>query len=268
MKSTALSKARRGQPQQEGNGNGNPAVAEAAANAAAKGLKAVQLVKLERAALTVEVVSETGLIVHEFSEKSIKQMLAKQMKTASKGRDKKDPFEDFKSSLYKFPDSNDFGFPARGFKACFVRASNDVDLVKTEMKRAIRVLGTGDEAMNVDGLVKIEAEPLNPKLFTQYDHEYAKQLEAYHKKGISMRRDIVRLETGVADIRFRGHFPQWKATVHVQYNKRAVSEEQLMALIDAAGFGVGIGEWRPGAPKSESGQFGCFHVNIDATVSA
>ena len=84
--------------------------------------------------------------------------------------------------------------------------------------------------------------------------------------GISMRRDIVRLENGVADIRFRAFYPKWKAKVHVQYNKRAISQEQLLALIDAAGFGVGIGEWRPGAPKSESGQFGCFCVKTDATI--
>ena len=270
MKAGSLLRTRRSASQEftetttPGNGNGNP---DPLAKAPDK-VKAVPLVQLERAPLLVTVVSETGLIVHEFSEKSKKQMLDKQMGKATKGREKKVPLDDFKSSLYKFPGKEEYGFPARGFKACFVRAANDVDLVKTEMKRAIRVLGTGDEAMNVDGLIKIEAPPLPRALYSKWDIEYEKELEPYHKVGISMREDVVRLETGVADIRFRAFYPFWTAKVQVHYNRRAVSEEQLLALIDAAGFGVGIGEWRPGAPKSESGQFGCFHVKLGENVQS
>lgn len=266
MKATTLPRTRRGS---NGNGNGNghgapPASPETPqAAAAASGKKAVELVKLERESVTLKISSETGLIVHNFTEKAIQMMLDKQMGKATTGRAKKNPVEDFRGSLYKMQNGTDYGFPARGFKACFVKAANDVDLVKTEMKRAIRVLGTGDEAMNVDGLVKICSEPLAKEHYTPYDLEHEAELVAEHKYGISMRRDMVRLETGVADIRFRAWFPKWWALIKIQWNKRVLSHEQLLALVDAAGFGVGIGEWRPGAPKSESGQFGCFCVQID-----
>jgi hypothetical protein len=256
--STLLKKSRI--PQTNGNGNGDEeALLESKGKKAA--VKKVEVIRLDRAKIRLHLVGETGLIVHDFDEKSIKQMLDKQMGKASRGREKKDPLAAFKGSLYKLPKGG-YGFPARGFKACFVKASNDVELVKTEMKRALRVLGTGEEAMSVEGLIRIQADPLPKALWGEYDKEYQKDLKVEHAHGISMRRDMVRLETGVADIRFRGFFPRWSCDVDILFNRRMISEEQLTALVDAAGFGVGIGEWRPGAPKSESGQFGCFTVGI------
>ena len=228
------------------------------------------LVKLQLGKVLVPVISQTGLIVHEFSAKSKKEMLATQMKEAKKGREAKNPLEDFKGSLYKFPAdgplAGKFGFPARGFKACFVNAANDVELEKTKIKRQLRVHGTGEASMNVDGLILIEADPLPKALWTEWDHKYAKELEEYHKAGISMREDVVRLANGSADLRYRAIYPNWRAKVPVVYNSRMLSQEQLLALIDAAGFGVGIGEWRPGAPQSQSGQFGCFVVNTDEKI--
>lgn len=270
MKATALPRTRRGQelPSVEagGNGNGNGNGGNKNSIPGGKG-KSYVLVKLERAEATLRVVGETGLIVHDWNEKAIQMMLDKQMGKASAGKTKKDPLADCIGSLYKMASGKGYGFPARGFKACFVKAANDVELMKTEMKRAIRVLGTGDEGMNVDGLVRIDSDPLPVGLYTDYDKEYEKQLAELHKYGISMRRDMVRLETGVADIRFRGHFPNWWAEIRIQFNQRVITHEQLMALVDAAGFGVGIGEWRPGSPKSESGQFGCFSVDSSKPIN-
>jgi hypothetical protein len=228
------------------------------------------LVKLQLGKALVPILSQTGLIVHEFSAKSKKEMLATQMKEAKKGREAKDPLADFKGSLYKFPAhgplAGKFGFPARGFKACFVNAANDVELEKTKIKRQLRVHGTGEASMNVDGLILIEADPLPKSLWTEWDHKYAKELEEYHAAGISMREDVVRLANGSADLRYRAIYPNWRAKVPVVYNSRMLSREQLLALIDAAGFGVGIGEWRPGAPQSQSGQFGCFVVNTNEPI--
>lgn len=234
-----------------------------------------QLVKLQLGKIIVPVISQTGLIVHEFSEKSKREMLHNMQKKPKTGREIRDPLADFKGSLYKFPEggplSGQYGFPARGFKACFVNAANDVELQKTQIKRQLRVHGTGEGAMNVDALILIESDPLPKELWTKWDHEYAKELAAYHAIGISMREDVVRLANGSADLRYRAIYPNWRAKIPVIYNSRMLSRDQLLALIDAAGFGVGIGEWRPGAPQSQSGQFGCFVVDtsklIEVTVN-
>ena len=70
------------------------------------------------------------------------------------------------------------------------------------------------------------------------------------------REDMVRLQGNTADIRYRGEFPKWSIDLPITYNARIVSAEQLVAMLDAGGFGTGIGEWR----TEKDGQFGRFHV--------
>jgi hypothetical protein len=44
--------------------------------------------------------------------------------------------------------------------------------------------------------------------------------------------------------------------VRVRFNANVLSAAQIVNLFNTAGFGVGIGEWRP----EKDGQFGMFHV--------
>lgn len=80
-----------------------------------------------------------------------------------------------------------------------------------------------------------------------------------------MREDMVRLETGVADLWYRAEYPEWSAALRISYNANMLSLEQLVNLVNAAGFG-GVGEWRPSAPKSASGSYGCFRVKTEVDV--
>jgi hypothetical protein len=77
-----------------------------------------------------------------------------------------------------------------------------------------------------------------------------------------MREDMVRLETGVADIRYRPGFPEWSAVLPITFNASLLSVKSLIHLVDGAGQG-GVGEWRPSAPKSASGSYGTFRVDTD-----
>lgn len=60
-----------------------------------------------------------------------------------------------------------------------------------------------------------------------------------------MREDMVRIAMGTADVRHRAEFLEWEVTVPVTYNASIISLEQLVNLFNIAGFGVGVGEWRP-----------------------
>lgn len=172
---------------------------------------------------TVEVTvrGTSSLICHKWSEKAKKQMLDKQMKKASKGKEAKDPEQDYWDSLYHLPGGK-FGFPAIGFKAAMVRAGTYADFKMTFLRGAFHVLGE---------YVEIDGEP-------------------------QMREDMVRIGMGTADIRYRGEFPEWTATLPIRYNARAISLEQLMNLVVIAGFSVGVGEWRP----EKDGQHGTFEI--------
>ena len=173
----------------------------------------------------------TPLIVSKFSEKAKQMMLDKQMKKASAGKEAKDPQKQYEESLYKFADGKRTGFPAVEFKAAMVRAGKQLGMVMTDLRGRFHVMAEEND------LVEIKGEP-------------------------HIREDMVRLATGVADIRFRGEYsPGWEAEITIQYFKNAISKEQLAQLVVLAGFSCGIGEWRP--ERSNSGSYGLFELVND-----
>ena len=188
----------------------------------------IEIPKVEIATVKFRVRGITPLIVSRFSEKAKQMMLEKQMKKASAGKEAKNPEEQYENSLYKFADGKRTGFPAVGFKAAMVRGGKQLGFTMTDLRGRFHVMA--DEG----DLVEIHGEP-HP------------------------REDMVRLATGVADIRFRGeYYAGWEAELTIQYFKNAISAEQLAQLISIAGFSCGIGEWRP--EKSNSGSFGLFEL--------
>lgn len=195
----------------------------------------ITLVSVPTETVEIPIVGITPLIVHNWSEKAKRQMLEKQMSRGTRiVKDPKDPEADYLSSRYII-DADGDGFPATGFKASIVGACRLFDgLPMTRAKTCIFVAGVGSAQ-----LVPIVGKP-------------------------EMREDMVRLETGVADIRFRAEYFPWSATLKVKYLPSMLNLSSLVALVNAAGLG-GIGEWRPSAPKTASGSFGMFEVAMEVT---
>ena len=190
---------------------------------AANSTTTVVLPPLQIETVNVTLIGDTPLIVHRWSEKAKKQMLDKQMKRASAGKEAKDPERDFRESLYVLEDGA-YGFPIIGFKAAAVTACTSIGSMTKVAAR---------QAFHVDGEFAI-IEGDEPK----------------------MREDMVRVGMGTADIRYRGEFKKWFTTIAVKYNANVMSAEQILNLMQTAGFAVGVGEWRP----EKDGQFGRFHV--------
>lgn len=196
----------------------------------------VVIQKIGRALAEVQIEGTAPLIVNRFSAKARQRMLDKQMgKTVM--REPKNPEECFQASLSPLPGDR-YGFPSTGFKAAIVGAARYFDnkkLSMTALKQMVFVKGEGS-----DMLVPIEGEP-------------------------KMREDMVRNETGVADVRFRGEFWPWRAKLEIVYVRSLFGVDSLLSLVDAAGMG-GIGEWRPASKKSHSGMYGTFAVVDDQDV--
>ena len=198
------------------------------------GVENVKIPPIEVGQFSIVLIGDSQLISHRWSEKAKKEMLDKQMGKAKQAKAKKDPWMDFCESMYwltKMPakpkqrnvDKGKFGFPAVAFKAAAVGGCRAVDGIKmTEARAAFHVVGE---------FVEINGRP-------------------------EMREDMVRLQGSTADIRYRAGFFPWSATIQVTYNSRFLTAEQIVNLFNQAGFGVGVGEWRP----EKNGPFGRFHV--------
>lgn len=191
--------------------------------------------KLELKEFYLKLIGDSPLIVHAWSEKAKREMLDKQMKKASKGREAKDPFMDFCDSLYwlserpEKPTMEDvqaakFGFPVVAFKAAAIDGAFQAGALpkKTTARGAFHILGE---------MVEIDGKPI-------------------------MREDMVRVGMGTADIRYRAEFEEWSVILKIRYNELAMSMEQIINLFNFGGFGVGVGEWRP----AKDGSYGMFHV--------
>jgi hypothetical protein len=194
----------------------------------------IAIPKIDVRQLELRLVGDSPLISHAWSEKTKRQMLDKQMKKAKAAKEAKDPFGDYVDSLYwlskkpakpteELVKAGKFGFPCVAFKAAAVGACRFSEGIKmTEARGAFHVNGE---------FAEIIGKP-------------------------TMREDMVRVGMGTADIRFRGEFNPWSVVMTVSYNAAVLSPEQIVNLFNLAGFGVGVGEWRP----EKDGGYGRFHV--------
>jgi len=56
----------------------------------------------------------------------------------------------------------------------------------------------------------------------------------------------------------RNAFHDWSTTVEIEYNKAQLSAEQIVNILNWAGFHIGVGAFR----KEKSGNFGMFYVKV------
>lgn len=197
----------------------------------------VQITAIASETLSVPIVGTMPLIVHNFSEKSKRQMLdAQQGKKSPKVA--RDPQAEFEAAFYRT--KSGYGFPVTAFKAATVGAARfyGKDVKMTELRQFIFMRGVISDN-DPQALVEIVGEP-------------------------RMREDVVRLGgmNRSADLRYRPEFPEWSTTLEVTYVTSSLSRDSVLSLIDAGGLGIGIGEWRP----EKRGEFGTYRIDPSKNV--
>lgn len=200
---------------------------------------------LDLKTVKIRIVGDSPLIVHAWSEKAKRMMLETQMKTTkTKGREARNPYDDFVSSLYwltekpeSTPEAFDkaikngakFGFPVTAVKQCANSAAYRLNWVKNQME-------------------------LRSSYFLSSEYGDMFCIEGDIPE---MREDMVRIGMGSADLRYRAEFKNWSANLTLTYNASgSLTLEQILNCINAGGFAVGLGEWRP----EKDGDFGRFHI--------
>lgn len=194
----------------------------------------IEIDRIDAETLRVPIVGTAPLIVHRFSEKAKRAMLDA-MQGRKSPKEPKDPEAEYKAAFYRLADGRP-GFPAIAFKSATVGGARFYSgITMTALKQFLFFKGEPGE----DGqpYVLIEGEP-------------------------KMREDVVRVNRGGTDLRYRPEFPEWKATLDVIYVRSALTRNSVLSLIDAGGMGVGVGEWRP----ERDGGFGTYMVDQSRKV--
>lgn len=210
---------------------------------AAKAKGAVTLERITDETITVPIVGLTSMIPHQWAEKAKRLMRAKQFGETQQKRQPKNMDEEAEAAMYRLPDGRP-GMPATAFKAAMVAACRFFEgIPMTEGRLMIFIRGEGpDQLVPIRGTEQI-------------------------------REDMPRNATGVVDLRYRtallagvtGTDP-WRADIKVVFPPRLISMQSIIALLDASGR-VGVGDWRPGSPKSNSGTFGTYRIDDEALAA-
>lgn len=209
-------------------------------------VEVVAIKPIEMQTVEIKIEGDTPLIMHAWSEKAKRMMLeAQQGKAKGKQKDVKNPVEDFINSMYWLTEQpteateaafekaivNDakFGFPVTAFKQAAISAAYRMGWVKDKMG----LRGAFFIESDFGNMIEIKSEPP------------------------VMREDMVKIGMGTADLRYRGEFRHWAATLRIKYNINGqFSLESILNIINAGGTICGVGEWRP----EKDGQFGMFHI--------
>lgn len=196
------------------------------------------------------IVGDTPLIVHAWSEKAKREMLAKQVKATRAAREARDPEADFVSSLYEMGEGA-FGFPATGVKICILSAAHK---------------DRGVARSAVMGALFLEADMIRVRPALAGAICDMPLIRIWGDKP-AMREDMVKIGAGlskVASLAYRAQFTHWALRIEAKFNPQIVTPEALAFIVQESGLACGLGEWR----NERKGMFGAFHLANEAEESA
>ena len=172
--------------------------------------------------LTLQGILGSPLVIHAFAEKAKQEIRDKQQKKAKKVKEERNPKEEYEAAKYYDAQGRECA-PITALKKSIISAATAFsDLTKVGLRQALFV----SPADAPGPFVPIEKHTGEPAI------------------GI-MREDAVTIGINTRGLTYRPEYPEWQLRVKIEFNPRIVSEEQLLALVDQAGWGVGICEGRP-----------------------
>ena len=216
-----------------------------------KTVETIEIKPMDVVIVDVRIVGDTPLLMHRWSEKAKRQMLEDMTNTGptpKRPREPKNPMDEFCRSMYwmdgepkegatddeimaAVPDGS-FGFPVTAIKQAAISAAyrSGMSKDKVSLQAAFFIDGKGPEQL----------------------------AEVKGDKPI-MREDMVKINMGKPDMRYRGEFHNWYMDLTIRYNKNGqYTLKQILNIINMGGFCCGIGEWRP----EKGGQHGMYHLDV------
>lgn len=175
------------------------------------------------------------LIQHAWSEKALHmlRMTAAERKKQPKGA--RNAEEEALAAMYVTEDGKP-GFPMLAFKTALISAAHkDLGIEKTLVRKALFLPSAAYSGNLIAPLVADAPE---------------------------IREDIVRVGAGQTDMRYRPEFRNWRVNVIVEIDSDLLNEQDVINLVNRAGFSVGVGEWRP----ERNGEYGRFELDLSEPI--
>ena len=190
----------------------------------------VEITKVEKNFLQVNVVGTSPIILNRMSEKTRQILLMgaeKKNKAAKQAGAKHKPLEEYQASPYRIAGDDSptyIGFMSSAFKGAMRVAALDLP---------------GSSKAQIGRLVYVEGDliPLYgvPKLF------------------MSITRSADPSRT--PDVRTRAIIPKWAAKITISFVTPIMKPTAVVNLLAAGGITSGVGDWRPEKGKGDYGQF-------------
>jgi hypothetical protein len=215
---------------------GKKPAAKPAAPPPAPAVPAIEIQRIGTETLYVPIIGTAPLVVHRFSEKAKRKMLD-EMQGRKHPKEPKNPQEEYEAAFHRLKDGRP-AFPALGFKAATVSGARFYGKKQISMTAVRQIcFFSGEPGPDGHQYIAIEGEA-------------------------TMREDTVTVGQGGTDLRYRPQFTEWRARIEVTYVTSMITRESILSLIDAGGFGVGVGEWRP----ERNGDFGTYMIDPSRKV--
>lgn len=195
----------------------------------------IELKPIARKRMTFQIRGTSPLIMHKWSEKAKQEMRDKQQKgKKTKARDLRVPEEEAKAATYVTRDGH-IGIPGMAFKSALIGAAHkDIGIEKTLVRKALFLV-----CEDPDKILPIDCD--EPEV----------------------REDFVRVGQGSTDLRYRPCFERWSCKIELEVDSGLLQEQDILSLVDRAGFGVGICEWRP----EKNGEYGRFEIDKSVPIT-
>ena len=189
-------------------------------------------INIKNCVLTIK--GTTPLIQHNWSLKAIDAIRNKKLGKKTKDRTVLNAEEEFVQAMYVTEDGEP-GIPVLAFKASLISAAHkDLGIEKVLVKKSIF----------------IPCEDSN------------KVIPMKCNKPVR-REDHVRVGTGGADLRYRPEFKKWSVEISMQVDADLLTRDDIVNLVNRAGFGIGLCDWRP----EKGGEYGRFEVDMSQPIT-
>jgi hypothetical protein len=194
----------------------------------------IELKPISKKSMRFGIRGTSPLIMHQWSEKAKQMMREKHAGKKTKTREIRDPEHEANEATYR-TQNGEIGIPGMAFKAALVTAAHkDIGVEKTMVRKSLfLVTDDPNKVLPIDC-----AEPP------------------------TIREDCVRVGMGSADLRYRPEFAEWSCQIELEVDSQLMQERDVIALVDRAGFGVGICEWRP----EKGGEYGRFEIDDSVPI--